>query len=124
MSNLLADAQDRGIVGVGKFLDYVADLEDAGAREEKARATTEGAVQIISVHAAKGLEFPVVIISDVTRGSWGSGGLLVDPELGLLLPRVRPGWWSGQVLAHLAGHFLSCCRWEKKKGPGSTGSHD
>jgi ATP-dependent helicase/nuclease subunit A len=86
VSKLLADAHASGIVGVGEFLEYVTGLRDSGTREGEARATTEGAVQIMSVHAAKGLEFPVVIIGDVTRGSWGSGDLLIDPGLGLLLP--------------------------------------
>jgi len=86
VSKLLADAHTSGIVGVSEFLEYVIGLRDSGTREGEARATAEGAVQIMTVHAAKGLEFPVVIIGDVTRGSWGSGGLLIDPDLGLLLP--------------------------------------
>jgi ATP-dependent helicase/nuclease subunit A len=43
-------------------------------------------VQIMSVHAAKGLEFPVVVIGDVTYGGRGTDGVLVDPDLGVLLP--------------------------------------
>jgi ATP-dependent exoDNAse (exonuclease V) beta subunit len=86
VAKLLADAHDSGIVGVGEFLEYVAGLRDSGTREGEARATAEGAVQIMTVHAAKGLEFPVVIIGDVTRGGGGGGGLLIDPELGPLVP--------------------------------------
>jgi ATP-dependent helicase/nuclease subunit A len=86
VSKLLADAHASGIVGVGEFLEYVTGLRDSGTREGEARSTSEGAVQIMTVHAAKGLEFPVVIIGDVTRGSWGSGGLLIEPDLGPLLP--------------------------------------
>ena len=88
VSKLLADAHACGIVGVGEFLEYVANLRDAGTREGEARATTEGAVQIMSVHAAKGLEFPIVAIGDVTAGGRGSGGLLIDPDLGIL-PRLK-----------------------------------
>jgi len=86
VSKLLADAHASGIVGVGEFLEYVTGLRDTGTREGEARATTEGAVQIMSVHAAKGLEFPVVVIGDATYGGRGAGGVLVDPELGVLLP--------------------------------------
>jgi ATP-dependent helicase/nuclease subunit A len=86
VSKLLADAHASGIVGVGEFLEYVAGLRDSGTREGEARATTEGAVQIMSVHQAKGLEFPVVVIGDATRAGGGGGGLLLDPDLGPLLP--------------------------------------
>jgi len=86
VSKLLADAHLSGTVGVGEFLEYVSGLRDSGTREGEARATTEGAVQIMTVHAAKGLEFPVVIIGDVTRSGGGGGGLLIEPDLGPLVP--------------------------------------
>jgi ATP-dependent exoDNAse (exonuclease V) beta subunit len=85
VAKLLADAQTRPIVGAGEFLEFVADLRDAGAREGEARALTEGAVQIMTVHAAKGLEFPVVALGDATYGPRGRSSPLVDAD-GLLLP--------------------------------------
>ncbi len=88
VSKLLADAHASAIVGVGAFLEYVQGLRDAAAREGEARTPAEGVVQIMSVHQAKGLEFPVVVIGDVTYGGGrGGSGLLIDPELGLLLPK-------------------------------------
>jgi ATP-dependent helicase/nuclease subunit A len=86
VAKLLADAHASGIVGAGEFLEYVSGLRDSGTREGEARATAEGAVQIMSVHAAKGLEFPVVVIGDVTYGRRGGAGVLIDPALGVLLP--------------------------------------
>ena len=86
ISKLLADAHTSGIVGVGEFLEYVNGLRDSGTREGEARAIAEGAVQIMSVHAAKGLEFPVVVIGDVTYRRRGADGVLVGPDLGVLLP--------------------------------------
>jgi ATP-dependent helicase/nuclease subunit A len=85
VSKLLADAHVSGIVSVGEFLEYVKGLRDSGTREGEARATAEGAVQIMSVHAAKGLEFPVVVIGDITYGRGGAADVLIDPELGVLL---------------------------------------
>ena len=82
----MGDAHASGIVGVGEFLEYVAGLRDSGTREGEARAAAEGAVQIMSVHAAKGLEFPVVVIGDVAYGRQGANRVLVDPDLGVLLP--------------------------------------
>lgn len=86
LAKLLGDAHASGIVGVGEFLEYVAGLRDSGTREGEARAAAEGAVQIMSVHAAKGLEFPVVVIGDVAYGRQGANRVLVDPDLGVLLP--------------------------------------
>jgi ATP-dependent helicase/nuclease subunit A len=81
----LADAHASGIVGVGEFLEYLGGLRDAGAREGEARSTAEGAVQIMTIHAAKGLEFPVVVIGDVTSGGGRGSSLVVDADLGPLI---------------------------------------
>jgi ATP-dependent helicase/nuclease subunit A len=87
VSKLLADAHASGIVGVGEFLEYVTGLRDSGAREGEARSTAEGAVRIMTIHAAKGLEFAVVAIGDVTSGGGGPrwSPPLIDAALGPLL---------------------------------------
>ncbi len=86
VAKLLADAQASGLVGVGEFLESVANLKESGAREGEARATAEGAVQIMSIHAAKGLEFPMVVIGDAQYERRWRDQMLVDSELGVLLP--------------------------------------
>ena len=85
VAKLLADAHVSGLVSAGEFLAYVVELRDSGTREGEARATAEGAVQIMSVHAAKGLEFTVVVIGDATYDPPGRSGVLFDPALGVLL---------------------------------------
>jgi ATP-dependent helicase/nuclease subunit A len=86
VGKLLSDAQTSGIVSVGEFLEYVTALRGAGAREGEARATAEHAVQIMSVHAAKGLEFPIVVIGDVGARPKTHNGPLLDEHVGVVLP--------------------------------------
>lgn len=86
VAKLLADAHASNFVSVGEFLEYVGELRDSGAREGEARATSEGTVQIMSIHAAKGLEFPVVVIGDIAYSSSHGKSVLTDPDLGVLLP--------------------------------------
>ncbi len=84
VGKLLLDAQRSGIVSAGAFLEYVKGLRAAGSREGEARADSSGAVQIMTVHQAKGLEFPVVVIGDAGGGGGAVGNLLLDGEIGVI----------------------------------------
>jgi ATP-dependent helicase/nuclease subunit A len=86
VAKLLSDAHASKIVGADAFLRYVVQLRDVGAREGEAYSVGVGAVQVMSVHAAKGLEFPVVAIGDAGRQEPRTRGLLIDPRLGVLPP--------------------------------------
>ncbi len=85
VAKLLTDIHSSELISITDFLEYAQTLRDSGSREGEARATAGGAVQIMSIHAAKGLEFPVVVLGDAGSGSNRVSGLLIDPQLGLLL---------------------------------------
>ncbi len=52
----------------GAFLRYVADLEEHGDREPVSPVRGgEDSVRIMTIHQAKGLEFPVVAVADLGR---------------------------------------------------------
>jgi ATP-dependent helicase/nuclease subunit A len=86
VDKLLAHAHASEIVGVGPFVAYVDELRDVDTREGEARTIATGAVQVMTVHQAKGLEFPVVVIGDVARGRPRGSGVLIDRDLGVVPP--------------------------------------
>jgi len=80
---------------VAAFLGYLDDYENLVKREPVAPSTgVEGAVKIMSVHAAKGLEFPVVVLAGLGKGiaSAVKGRILLErdssgvPKLGMRWP--------------------------------------
>ena len=50
-----------------ELLDYVEDQRRQGMSLQPGAAAAGGAVQIMSIHKSKGLEFPVVILADLSR---------------------------------------------------------
>ena len=85
VDKLLADAHASGLVGVGEFLEYIETLQAAGAREGEAPAEAGGSLRLMTVHKAKGLEFPVVVLADATRGRPAiSPPVLLSSTAGLL----------------------------------------
>jgi ATP-dependent exoDNAse (exonuclease V) beta subunit len=77
------------------------DLSEADAPP----AGGEEAVALMTIHAAKGLEFPVVCVPDLSRGAPAESGAVAvgsDGELGLRLRDARGRSIEGPVYARLA----------------------
>jgi ATP-dependent helicase/nuclease subunit A len=77
-----------GLFGLADFIARLGDLVTNQPREEQAATQPENAdvIRIMSIHQAKGLEFPVVIVPDLAaQGRGGSSSAARwDRELGCL----------------------------------------
>ncbi|MGB1287424.1 MAG: 3'-5' exonuclease, partial [Aggregatilineales bacterium] len=64
---------------------YIDDLTTKSVREGEAYLEAEGAVRFMSIHASKGLEFPIVVLAHASSGlhSPDSNPMQIDPVYGL-----------------------------------------
>jgi len=67
VEKLLALARRTGLVRLSEFNAYLRDLTAYEVREGEAVIEAKDAVRLMSIHRAKGLEFPLVILPDASR---------------------------------------------------------
>jgi ATP-dependent exoDNAse (exonuclease V) beta subunit len=84
------------------FRGFVERLREEAEGETPEAPIVEEAsqgVRIMTVHKAKGLEFPVVILADITAGIAGNPSRFVDPARGLCALRLG-GWQPWDLIEH------------------------
>lgn len=94
--------------GLFRFLRYLEGQRDSEAEPAAAAPAQANAVQLMSVHQSKGLEFPVVVVADVGKPfnlADMRDSIILDEQFGLC-PSIRPPH-SGATypsLAHWRAH--------------------
>jgi DNA helicase-2/ATP-dependent DNA helicase PcrA len=71
--NAAADSRDRG-ESLDQFLDHAALIADADDYDERSQIT------LMSLHAAKGLEFPLVFLSGLEEGLFPHSRTMLQPD--------------------------------------------
>src|SRR5207302_5265253 len=71
--NAAMDSRDRG-ESLSEFLDHAALVSEADQYDERARIT------LMTLHAAKGLEFPVVFLVGMEEGLFPHSRTLLAPD--------------------------------------------
>lgn len=97
---ILAERFERsGTHLIRDFVRYVEEFEAIGSRESEGQIDeAANAVKLMTIHQAKGLEFPIVIIPELQRfGRVGDNWLLLDRHHGMTLkvPDGRGGLVAG-----------------------------
>jgi DNA helicase-2/ATP-dependent DNA helicase PcrA len=71
--NAAMDSRDRG-ESLDQFLDHAALVSDADQYDESAQIT------LMTLHAAKGLEFPLVVLAGMEEGLFPHSRTLIEPD--------------------------------------------
>ncbi|MBI2203609.1 MAG: UvrD-helicase domain-containing protein [Candidatus Rokubacteria bacterium] len=81
------------------FVDQLREEAEGEAPEAPIVEESSEGVRLMTVHKAKGLEFSVVVLADITAGVSGNPNRYVDPARGLCALRLG-GWQPWDVIDH------------------------
>ncbi len=84
-----ADFESKGLSGLFEFMKYLDKTAESGELRQALTVGENGsAVLITTIHKSKGLEYPVVILSDTAHKSKDKNQLSINETLGIGLPFV------------------------------------
>lgn len=107
VQKLVEQAETSGVVALSSFLTYVDEVKSAEARESDAALDAENAVQLMTIHASKGLEFKVVFLPMTNDAKNNDTDVLkLHPTLGLACKLPNQDGESFKPFPFLAAHAL------------------
>jgi ATP-dependent exoDNAse (exonuclease V) beta subunit len=100
IAELAREWEGAGGISFRGFVDRLAELDEGAAAEAPVVEEGSEGVRIMTVHRAKGLEFPVVILADIGANATAQNpGRFIDGERGLCALRLS-GWSPWELLDH------------------------
>ncbi len=79
-----SDFERKGLSGLFDFIEFLKTVsETGGLRMAVSAGGARSAVQLITIHKSKGLEYPVVILANTSNERRGSGSFVFSEKLGI-----------------------------------------
>ena len=90
---LVRDFEEGGAVGPSSVAGRLTALFDAGSKDKPGVLNASGgnAVRIMTIHASKGLEFPLVAVAELSTGDVRRGALALESRAGRTCVALMPG---------------------------------
>ena len=90
---LVRDFEEGGAVGPSSVAGRLTALFDAGSKDKPGVLNASGgnAVRIMTIHASKGLEFPLVAVAELPTGDVRRGALALESRAGRTCVALMPG---------------------------------
>lgn len=105
--------EERGVLSYRGFVRWLSERQDEEAEEEEP-PTLEGGdnfVRLLTIHKAKGLEFPVVILADLAHKGDKGEDFIIDRREGRIAIKIgskEDRFWSR--------NYEELNKWEEKRG--------
>ena len=110
LADIAGEFEQSGHHSLRAFIEYITTLQVREEREGQAPTEEEGgdSIKLMTVHASKGLEWPIVFVPDLARQRPGdSGGFRAHPKLGIVACEKDDegkASWPGMGAAIKAAH--------------------
>jgi ATP-dependent exoDNAse (exonuclease V) beta subunit len=101
IAELARTYESGGGISFRGFVEQLREEAEGEAPEAPIVEESSDGVRMMTVHKAKGLEFPVVVLADITAGISGNPGRYIDPDRKLCALRLS-GWQPWDVIEHEA----------------------